>query len=354
MTVYLINITFIIVWGFFLTHINPSKEKKKVYCIIVAAQWVLLSGLRDYSVGNDTYQYRDVFEKEMNTSWKTVISNCWDYLFNGLSVKDPGYFLLQKVFQVFSEDYRMWLFFIAIVFTGLMARWVYKYSSMPDISFVIYSILFFAFYSVTGHRQTLATALIFFLGYEYAKKRQFVKFAIIAFIAFMLHKSSLVFIVYYFMASINITTIYAVIMAGAAVVVAVLGKRLYEPIATMLGFADESINYEGGGAETYATVLILLCIVTFVFYPWINKQRTDAKNIYNMMFLTLMTTLLVYQNQSFMRVQQYFSLVIMIVVPELIRAIDKNYRVFAYLGVTAFLVVYFIRLQPRYQFFFYA
>lgn len=354
MTVYLINIALIIVWGFFLTHVNPTKEKKKVYCIIVAAQWILLSGLRDYSVGNDTYEYQRSFETGLTTSWQTVLSNCWNYLFNGLKIKDPGYYVLQKVFQVFSEDYRMWLFFIAIVFTGLMARWVYKYSSMPDISFIIYSVLFFAFYSVTGHRQTLATALIFFLGYEYAKKRQFVKFAIIAFIAFMLHKSSLVFIVYYFMASINITTIYAVIMAGAAVVVAVLGKRLYEPIATMLGFADESINYEGGGAETYATVLILLCIVTFVFYPWINKQRTDAKNIYNMMFLTLMTTLLVYQNQSFMRVQQYFSLVIMIVVPELIRAIDKNYRVFAYLGVTAFLVVYFIRLQPRYQFFFYA
>ena len=156
------------------------------------------------------------------------------------------------------------------------------------------------------------------------------------------------------MASINITTIYVVIMAVATVVVAALGKRIYEPIATMLGFADESINYEGGGAETYATVLVLLCIVTFCFYPWIRKQRQDAKNMYNLLFLTLISTLLVYQNQSFMRIQQYFSLVIMIVVPELIRAIDKNYRVFAYLGVTAFLVAYFIRLQPRYQFFFFA
>ena len=248
----------------------------------------------------------------------------------------------------------MWLFFIAIVFTGLMARWGYKYSSMPDISFVIYSVLFFAFYSVTGHRQTLATALIFFLGYEYAKKRQFIKFAMVAFIAFMLHKSALVFVVYYFIASINITPFYAVFMLGAAAVVAILGKQLYGPIALFLGFAEEGINYDGGGAETYAAVLTLLCIVTFVFYPWISRQRTDAKNIYNLVFLTLMTTLLVFQNQSFMRIQQYLSLIIMVVIPELIQAIDKNYRVFAYLGVVAFLVIYFFRLQPRYQFFFFA
>lgn len=354
MTVYLINIALIIVWGFFLIHVNPSKEKKKVYCIIVAVQWILLSGLRDYSVGNDTYEYQKAFNSGLNQSWKSVIANCWDYLFNDLEVKDPGYYFVQKVFQVFFDDYRLWLFFIAILFTGLMARWIYKYSAMPDISFIIYSVLFFSFYSVTGHRQTIATALIFFLGYEYAKKRQFVKFAIIAFIAFMIHKSSLVFIMYYFLASINITAGYVVFMLSSSAIVAVLGKRLYEPIATLLGFADESINYEGGGAETYATVLVLLCVVTFVFYPWISRQRTDFKNIYNLMFLTLMTTLLVYQNQSFMRVQQYFSLVIMVVVPELIQAIDKNYRVFAYLGVVCFLVAYFIRLQPRYQFFFFA
>lgn len=354
MTVYLINIVLIIVWGFFLTHTNPTKEKKKVYCVIVATQWILLSGLRDFSVGSDTNEYKNAFERGLKQSWESLINNCWDYLFNDLDIKDPGYYLLQKIFQVFSDDYRMWLFFIAIVFTGLMARWIYKYSSMPDISFLIYSVLFFAFFSITGHRQTLATALIFFLGYEYAKKRQFVKFAIIAFIAFMLHKSSVVFIIYYFIANISITPLYFALMIGIAVVVALLGQQLYGPVALFLGFTEEHLSYDGGGAETYATVLTLLCVVTFLFYPWISKQRTDAKNLYNMMFLTLVTTLLVYQQQGFMRVQQYFSLMIMIIIPELINAINKNYRAMAYLGVTVFLILYFLRIKPDYQFFFFA
>lgn len=352
MTVYLINIALIIIWGIFLTHISPTEGKKKIYCVIVAVQWILISGLRDWSVGNDTNQYAIRFEEEMNTPWSTVLSNCWNYLFNGLDVKDPGYFLLQKIFQTFTHDYQLWLFFIAIVFTGLMARWIYKYSSMPDVSFIIYSVLFFTFYSLTGHRQTLATALIFFLGYEYAKKRQFVKFAIVAFAAYMLHKSSLVFIVYYLIANISITPIYVIAMGGAAIVVAVLGKQLYGPIATFMGFAESSIDYVGGGAETFATVLLLLCIVAFCFYPWINKQRRDAKSIYNMMFLTLMTTLLVYQNQSFMRIQQYFSLIIMIIIPEIIQAIDKNYRVLAYLFVAVFLIAYFMNQDLEYKFFF--
>ncbi len=352
MTIYLINIISILAFGFALIHTNPSDAKKKVYCTICAVQWILLSGLRDYSVGDDTNAYSIAFDGGMSTSWKTVLSNCWNYLFNGLNIKDPGYYLLQKVFQIFSQDYRMWLFFIAIVFMVLLSRWIYKYSSMPDISFLVYSVLFFAFYSVTGHRQTLATALIVFLGYEYAKKRQFVKFAIVAFIAFMLHKSSLVFIVYYLVVNISITSTYFIFLFGASFIIALLGKQLYGPIASFLGFADEQIDYSGGGAETYATVLVLLCLVCFCFYPWINKNRKDSKHLYNMMSLTLVTTLLVYQNQSFMRIQQYFSLVIMIFIPELIQAFDRNYRVIAYLFVVGFLCAYFLHIRPQYSFFF--
>ena len=78
--------------------------------------------------------------------------------------------------DIFSKDYQVFLVFIAVVFMGLMARWIYKNSSMPEISFVIFSTIFYAFFAVTGHRQTLATALIFFLGYEFAKEKKWFRF----------------------------------------------------------------------------------------------------------------------------------------------------------------------------------
>lgn len=352
MAVYFINIVLILLWGMFLIHMNPSKEKKKLYCIIIAVQWILISGLRDWSVGDDTMAYSKSFERGLTTSWSSIFTDCWNYLVSEIDYKDPGYYLLQKIFQIFSEDYQMWLIFIAVVFTGLMARWIYRYSSMPDVSFLIYSVLFYSFYAVTGHRQTIATALIFFLGYEYAKKREFVKFAIIAFIAFMIHKSSLVFIIYFFIANINITSLYVMIMAGVTVVVGALGSQLYGPIALFLGFGEEQVNYAVGGAETYATVLLLLCVIAFCMYPWINHQRIDAKYIYNLLILTLISTVLVYNNQSFMRIQQYYSMIIMVVVPEMIQAVDKNYRVLVYLFVVVFLSAYLVRNNPQYSFFF--
>jgi transmembrane protein EpsG len=352
MTVYLVNIAFILFWGVMLLYANSSDQKKKIYCTIVTIQWVLISGLRGWSVGADTSAYYSKFENVKVTPWETVIDNCWDYLFNGLEIKDPGYDLAQKIFQVFFDDYQMWLVFIAVLFTGLMGRWIYKYSSMPDISFLMYSVVFFAFYSLTGHRQTIATALVTFLGYELVKKKKWIQLAIVTFIAFMIHKSSLVFIVYYVIANISITPVYFVAMIGATIAAGVLGTSLYAPIALALGFEEGAINDQGGGAETYAFVLLLLCAVSLILYPTVKAMRVDAKNLYNMLFLTMITTVLVFQNRNFMRIQQYFSLITMIFLPEFIRAIDKRYRIFAYLALVIFLIWYLMRTNPYYSFFF--
>ena len=353
MTVYLINIGLILLWSTLLLKTNVSNDQsKKVYCTIVAVQWICVSGLRAWSVGADTIGYYRWFEETKTMSWTTVIKRCWNYLFNGLDVKDPGYDLLQKIFQIFSKDYQMWLVFIAIVFTGLMARWIYKYSSMPEISFLLYSVLFYSFFALTGHRQTIATALIFFVGFELAKKREFVKFAIVAFIAFMIHKSSLIFIIYYIVANISISSIY---MLGVIVVTAaagLLGKQLYGPIALLLGFSEEQIDYDGTSATTYAAVLLLLCLIAIGMYPWIKKQRVDSKNLYNMLFLTLGTTVLLFHQQGFMRIQQYFSLIIMVIVPEMIKVVDKNYRVIVYVIIIVVLIAYLIMNQPTYSFYF--
>ncbi len=352
MAVYFINIILLFLWSIPLLYNHPSDTKKKIYCGIGALQWILISGLRHISVGADTYEYYLAFEREMTTPWSVLLKKCWDYLFNGLETKDPGYYLLQKIFQVFSDSYQVYLIFIAVLFTGLMAWWIYRNSTMPEMSFFIYSTLFYSFYAVTGHRQTIATALVVFLGYELIKDKKYLQFAVVAFVAFMIHKSSIVFVLYFLIAQINISFIYVVLVSVAIGVVTFLGKQLYGPIALILGFDEDYIYNETGGIEEFATFLLLVCIATFVLYPWIKKQREDYKFIYNMMFLVTASTLLLYTNQTFIRIQQYFSLMIMIILPELILSIEKKYRVLAYMAVVAVLGLHLYRAHPHYQFFF--
>ena len=349
MTVYLINIALIIFWRLFLQD-RKIANSRKVFCCLAAFQWILVSGLRGWSVGADTYAYYLAFEQVKTMPWPDVIGNVTGYLFRGLEVKDPGYKLLTKIFQVFCKDYQMFLIAIAVLFMVSMAKWIYKYSASPCTSFIIFSTLFYSFYAITGHRQTIATALIVFWGYEYIRKRELVKFAVISFAAFLIHKSSLVFVPFYFLTMIPVNQKYRWIILAVIALVVLLGKRLYGPIALWIGYNEDQVNYSKGGAALYASLLIALSVVTLYFYPRIASHREDADVLFIVTAITLMTAFLVIQNQVFMRIQQYYSLFIMITVPEVINCVEKRHRLLTYFLFGVVMIGYLVSNDPHYAF----
>ena len=351
MTVYLINISLILIFGYVFLYCYKSDKNKKIYCSLVSLQWTLISGLRHISVGPDTITYSSRFEQAKSMSWSEIFGNLWSYLFYDSDIKDPGYNLLQKIFQIFCGDYQVYLVFIALLFTSFMAVWIYKNSKDPCFSFILYSVLFYSFYAITGLRQTIATALVVFLGYKYIKERKLINFAIIAFLAFIIHKSSVIFVPFYFIANIPITSLYIIIALIIVVIIAFMGKSFYGLVAEALGFSEDQIDYAGGGAETYALVLTVMCIVILSFYYFYKDKTENATRFFNITLLTLTTSLLVFQNQGFMRIQQYYSLFLCVSFPEVINSFEKKSRILVYIITISFLVLYLIRNNPKYLFF---
>ena len=353
MVVYLINIALIVLWKILLPGKNFVRSRK-AYCALVAFQWSLISGLRDWSVGADTYSYYTSFERVKTTSWGTLLGNLFGYVFQGFDVKDPGYQIITKLFQLFFKDYQLFLLAIAVFFMTLMAIWIYKNSASPCTSFILFSTLFYSFYALTGHRQTIATALLVFIGYDLIKQRKFWKFMALVCIAFLIHKSSLVFVPMYFITRIPVTTGYKILCAVVTALIVGLGKKFYGPIALLIGYGEHQVDSTVGGAETYATLLVLLCIIIWIMYPRIRTHRKDAQVLFHINTMTLVSGLLVFDNHGFMRIQQYFSLFLMITIPELINTVRREYRLLVYMLFGMVMIAYLIRNNPHYQFFFWA
>ena len=352
MAVYLINLLLIIIFGYALTYKNTSENNTKIYCGMVALQWILVSGLRHMSIGADTEAYSWYFYEAETISWKKSFENVFDYVFKGSdSVKDPGYVVFEKICHLITDNYQIFLLLIALIFTGIMAVWIYRNSSMPMVSYIIYSTLFYSFFALTGHRQTIATALIVFWGYKYIKERKLIKFLILAFLAFIIHKSSIVFVPFYFIANIPITVPYVIIALIVIAVIVVFGRSFYGIVAEALGYTEDQVAYDGGGAEFYALVLTLLCVITLVLYMVYKDKTEKATHIFNITLLTLMSSLLVMQHQGFMRIQQYYSLFIMISFPEVINSFREKDRPFVSIGAMGVLVVYLFLQSPQYLFF---
>ena len=351
MTVYLINIALILFWRLYYVR-NRIADSRKYYCAIVAIQWILISGLRDWSIGADTENYYVMFEKAQNTSWISAFRSLLNYSLQDVLGRDPGYLILTKTFQLFSGSYQLFLLAVAAFFMSMMAVWIYKNSASPCTSFILFSTLFYSFYGITGHRQVIATALITFVGYDLIRERKLWRFLAVSFAAFLIHKSSIVFVPLYFLARLPVTLGYMILCGVLVIAITVFGERLYVPIALWMGYGEGQVDYAKGGAELYATLLALLCIVIWFLYPRIRRHRKDAPLLFHINVMTLISGLFVIQNQGFMRIQQYFSLFLMITIPEVINTVKREYRLLVYLLFGVVMITYLIVQKPEYQFFF--
>lgn len=351
MLIYLLNILLIFMWAFLLLKYKPSEGKKKAFCAIACIQWVMVSGFRSAYVGADTMNYRRLFYLVENTSWNKIFNNILFYIRGG-EIIDPGYALFVKLFQVFSTNYQVYLIFIALVFMVPMAIWIYKNSSMPCLSFVIFSTLFYSFYAVTGIRQTIATAFVVFIGYELIKKKKTISFLIVVFISFFIHKSCVCFLPFLFFAHKKITKAYVGIFSAIAIAFLSLGKSLYAPFAELIGYEIAEDEYIGD-TYTYIFVVSLIMIASLVLYRYIkvNVSEDKFRAMYNAMLFATAFTLLTMRNQGFMRVQQYYALFLMILVPEIIKAFGKSWQPLVYLIGVGVLILKLVLNNPFYEFF---
>ena len=350
MLIYLLNILLMFMWAFLLLAYKPSDQKKKAFCAIACIQWVLVSGLRSAYVGADTMNYRRLFYLVQNTSWNKIFSDILFYIHGG-DIKDPGYSLFVKLFQVFSTNYQVYLIFIALVFMVPMAIWIYKNSSMPCLSFVIFSTLFYSFYAVTGIRQTIATAFVVFIGYEFIKKKKPIPFLIITFLSFFIHKSCLCFLPFAFFAHKKITKTYVAIFTVITSAFLALGKALYGPFAELIGYDIEKENLED--TSSYVIVVCLIMLASFIFMKYIknNVDEDKFRAIYNAALFATAFTLLTIRNQAFMRVQQYYTLFLMLLVPELVKAFNKRLQPIVYILGVGVLILKLAFNNPFYEFF---
>lgn len=358
MIVYLANIALILTLGICLIYVQPTQQKRKIFCWLSSISWILVSGLRHVTIGPDTPVYKDSFEHAGHTTWGTVFEALYRVYIEGYKpdsssenflYKDPGYLLFQKIAHIFTDNYQVYLIIIAVIFFSLLGRFLYKNSEDPCFSYLLFSMLFYSFYAITGHRQTLATALIVFVGYELIKERKFWRFVLVAILAYMLHKSSLVFVPFYLLSYLKINGRYLLVWGTFTTVIFAIGGKAILWIANLFGY-DRTDVYE---APTY-TFTTMICLVTIVVLIAFNefKDNSPFKHMEtNAMLLATMFALFTLVDQSMMRVQQYYSLFMMLSLPSAMSVLkDKNRLLVKGIALIVLLVL-FVRTSGQYKFF---
>ncbi|MGN0538236.1 MAG: EpsG family protein [Candidatus Fimenecus sp.] len=324
MNIYVLNILLTFLWAFVFLGLVKSDNGKKAFCALTGVQWILISGLRGMSVSSDMLSYKTRFENTMNTPWNNLFDNFY-LVYVDEEGKDPGYAVFEKFIQLFTKDYHAFLFIVAVLFFTGFAVWVYKNSTNPLLSMLIFDSFLWSFFALTGTRQTLATLLVVFIGGYYIKERKFWPFLLVSLIAFTVHKSAICFFPFYFISQINITKKYLAGVLCSLPILFVFRNQCFMILGSLVGY--EYSEFENSGAYSFTFMYIAVLLVSIILLNRIKINCPDYKMYYNALFMGAVLLPLVFVNPAAMRTVQYYSLYLILFIPHIIPCFERRLRV---------------------------
>lgn len=336
-----------------------SNTYRKRYIVIISIILILQSGLRHVAVGEDTYTYYLGFKDIALMSWDNVEQSFWEY-FRFSVGKDPGFLIFQKLFQILTVDFQWFLVFIAFLFFISFGIFLYKNTTTISdciMAYLIYSIMFYTFYSYTGLRQTIAMSLIL-LGYEFIKKRKLFSFIIIILLASLIHKSALIFLLFYGLTYIRSTKrlIWAVLFCFP--VLLFFSEKISYYFIAVTGSYNEYESTDKYRPITFVALMLILALIAAFNHDAIVKKNKLMKFYFVAFSMAVFFMAFVFEIHGYMRVVQYFSFFMVLLIPEIINSMDRFSKKFKY-GLSIITIVILIGLflkvnisqEVRYAFF---
>jgi transmembrane protein EpsG len=318
-----------ILLGIFLND-DQNGVKRKWYVIIMVILFVLESSLRSVWVGPDTIYYYQFFENTKDTSWQEL----WQ-LFKLTYIegkgKDPGFYVYMKIIQLFSSNFNVFLFVSALIFFVPLGVIWYRYSTsilQLIFAFTLY-IALFNIVALSGIRQQIATGFSFMALLQLGRDR-YLKSVILIAVGALVHVSvlfflSVVVLKLFFMEYIKKIHLFSFmtipfIFVSAGPIMLFFASFLANEYYSGYGSSEST-----GAASLYVCLMELLSLFCYIAIKKVDilRDKTVAL-LYPMLPLLTMAVPLISVNGAMIRIGQYFTFYLMLLVPQAIDCIAKD------------------------------
>lgn len=238
-------------------------------------------------------------------------------------------------------------FYIFAIFHIILMWFLYKYivqqSSNVMLSvFFLLTTVFFTF-SLSGIRQSIATAIVFY-ALKYIKQKKSLHYIIYLGITCLFHSSAVIYILFLVLGKININRFVGFALPMIASLFSFSGSEFVSRIILHLNFYSEYVGsryYTGAYDKQHQLFTIVMCLSVFLLYYIVPKKEWVNLKLYlNINFVLLLVAIIMPILPTPSRTIYMFVLVHVILIPKLISVI-KDYR--SKVIITMFFVLgYFI------------
>lgn len=341
MLVYIITIIVSVFFAFLAQEIKKKQVKRRkdralycIFCILSFLMPFLVAAFRNYNIGTDTGgTYQDIY---------------YIVLHGVGNIRDVGYALINKIGIYLLNSYTGVLFLTSLLMYSCFYKGIFNQSKYPATS----TYLFFAtnvyFISMNMIRQSIATS-IFIISIPYIEKKSFIKFGVLNIIAALIHSSSIIYLITYFLLNkqlkiktVAITSVLSYVFGGllSSTIIDILCRFSYFR-KYFAWYISSSLNT---GTLNLFSLLISLSILIFLIL--INKKAKENKD-YNILlwltFLSFISLMLSPFIPLMQRISWLFSFPTFIYLPKMFDFIEnKNMRLLTKFGVIGGYTCYMI------------
>lgn len=179
--IYFLLLSVLFCFAFYEMYSGNQKQSDRLF-IISIVMLVLLDGLR-WETGTDWYAYERYFETSDRPSAE------YNYF-------EIGYVVFTRFFKTISDSYTLFLFAHSIFCYSLIGSTIKRYAKFPLLTLALYYCIMLPYQGM--NRQYMAMAILIF-SIRYIFNRSLWRFLICLFLAFLFHRSSLIFLFAYWM-----------------------------------------------------------------------------------------------------------------------------------------------------------
>lgn len=240
------------------SYLEVVHNKQYGWWWIIVISIIFIVGFR-YEVGSDWFVYVLYYNKAR--------PDVWDAVFNGEF--EPVYMVLMLTCKSLGLSSQFFLSVVSMISIGVLIFAIKKMNGqLLRTSFLIYFCLHFFHFQLNMIRHGIAASIIF-LSLYYISGNKVVKFLLCVFCASLFHKSSIVFLILYFVVRQNYSKKTIIIMiAGAFLIYMYVGMSgVLDVLPLFQDKIDYYLNdYYGGHIEDFSygvsLGLLFLCFLS--------------------------------------------------------------------------------------------
>lgn len=315
---------------------DETERNKKCFLFVFFFVCALLMGLRGVTVGIDTFNYKELYER--------IADNKFKFIFDENNIKvEKGWLVYNKLFSYISKNYFAFQIFTAIVFCAGMGKFIYDNCDDVIVGSVIFLGIGIYCQTFTIMRQYFSVMLVI-NAWTLLKKGNIVSPLVLWLVAITFHISAIVFGIAYVMIALR-KNIYIYRALPLILCLFILNfDSVFEFVIELVGkytwYSENENRIEPGFVQIMWIIIGVISL--YMFYKNINDDN------YNMSesFFTLLFVMFSFLGKivSYMdRLGYYFVPFALIVLPNMTKEIKNDLIRTVYIcGIYICFIAYFV------------